>query len=177
MIVGYARVSTTDQSLAVQEAELANCERIFTDQSTGTNTNRPGLQALLEFVRDGDTVVVSRLDRFARSLPDLFQLLDRLSKKGVGFQTIHQSIDTSSSTGKLTLAILGAVAEFENDIRRERQRAGIEAAKGRGAYAGKQPTIDAQRVAELAKSGMGASAIARELGCHRQSVYRLLKSG
>lgn len=175
MRVGYARVSTTDQSLAVQEQELSDCERIFSDQATGTNTNRPGLQQLMEFVRDGDTVVVSRLDRFARSLSDLFQLLDRLQSKGVAFQCVHQSIDTSSSTGKLTLAILGAVAEFENDIRRERQRAGIERARGAGAYKGRKAVIDPERVRQMRDDGLGPAAIAKVLGCHRQSVYRLLK--
>lgn len=174
MIVGYARVSTTDQSLEVQQQELANCERIFTDQATGTNANRPGLQEMMSFVREGDTIIVSRLDRFARSLSDLFKLLDELSQKGVSFQCVHQSIDTASSTGKLTLAILGAVAEFENDIRKERQRAGIDRAKASGVYRGRKAVIDPDRVREMAAGGMGASAIAKELNCHRQSVYRLL---
>lgn len=177
MIVGYARVSTTDQSLDVQMDELAGhgCERIFQDQASGTSRVRAGLVEMLQFVRDGDTIVVSRLDRFARSLTDLFQLLDELSRKGVAFQCVHQSIDTSSSTGKLTLAILGAVAEFENDIRRERQRAGIAKAKANGVYKGRSAGIDAGRVRALAAQGMSAGVIASELGCHRQSVYRLLE--
>jgi DNA invertase Pin-like site-specific DNA recombinase len=178
MIVGYARVSTTDQSLDVQMDELAahGCDRIFQDQASGTSRARAGLVEMLQFVRDGDTIVVSRLDRFARSLTDLFQLLDELSRKGVAFQCIHQSIDTSSSTGKLTLAILGAVAEFENDIRKERQRAGIARAKANGVYKGRRANIDVGRVKELTAQGMTASAIAQELGCHRQSVYRLVQS-
>jgi DNA invertase Pin-like site-specific DNA recombinase len=106
----------------------------------------------------------------------LFQLLDELSRKGVAFQCVHQSIDTSSSTGKLTLAILGAVAEFENDIRRERQRAGIAKAKVNGVYKGRKAGIDAERIRTMAAQGMTASAIASELGCHRQSIYRLLNS-
>lgn len=178
MIVGYARVSTTDQSLDVQMDELAahGCERIFQDQASGTNRDRAGLIEMLQFVRDRDTIVVSRLDRFARSLTDLFQLLDELNSKGVAFQCVHQSIDTSSSTGKLTLAILGAVAEFENDIRKDRQRAGIARAKANGVYKGRRAGIDAVRVQELASNGMPIGAIADELGCHRQSVYRLLAS-
>lgn len=178
MRVGYARVSTTDQSLAVQMDELAaqRCERIFEDKASGTNTNRPGLTELLAFVREGDTVIVSRLDRFARSLADLFQLLQALADKGVSFQCVHQSIDTDSSTGRLTLAILGAVAEFENDLRRERQREGIAQAKAKGVYKGRRGVIDAQRARQLASEGMGPSAIAKQLGCHRQSVYRLLGS-
>lgn len=176
MIVGYARVSTTDQCLDVQMDELTvhGCERVFEDKASGTSRARAGLVEMMQFVRDGDTIVVSRLDRFARSLTDLFQLLDELSRKGVAFQCVHQSIDTSSSTGKLTLAILGAVAEFENDIRRERQRAGIEKAKANGVYRGRRAGIDAERVRELAAQGMTAGAIASQLGCHRQSVYRLL---
>jgi DNA invertase Pin-like site-specific DNA recombinase len=176
MIVGYARVSTTDQSLDVQIDELSahGCDRIFQDQASGTSRVRAGLVEMLQFVRDGDTIVVSRLDRFARSLTDLFQLLDELNRKGVAFQCVHQSIDTSSSTGKLTLAILGAVAEFENDIRRERQRAGIAKAKANGIYKGRCAKIDAERVRVLAAQGMAASAIASELGCHRQSAYRLM---
>jgi len=176
MIVGYARVSTTDQSLDVQMDELAahGCERIFQDQASGTSRARAGLVEMMQFVRDGDTIVVSRLDRFARSLTDLFQLLDELNRKGVAFQCVHQSIDTSSSTGKLTLAILGAVAEFENDIRRERQRAGIAKAKANGVYKGRKAGIDAARVREMAAQGITASEIAHQLGCHRQSVYRLM---
>lgn len=176
MIVGYARVSTTDQSLDVQMDELAahGCDRIFQDQASGTSKARAGLVEMMQFVRDGDTIVVSRLDRFARSLTDLFQLLDELSSKSVAFQCVHQSIDTSSSTGKLTLAILGAVAEFENDIRRERQRAGIAKAKANGVYKGRKTGIDVEKVKELAAQGIAAGAIASQLGCHRQSVYRLM---
>lgn len=178
MIVGYARVSTTDQSLDVQMDELTahGCDRIFQDQASGTSRVRAGLVEMLQFVRDGDIIVVSRLDRFARSLTDLFQLLDELGRKGVAFQCVHQSIDTSSSTGKLTLAILGAVAEFENDIRKERQRAGIAKAKANGVYKGRRASIDVARVKEFVAQGMTASAIAQELGCHRQSVYRLVQS-
>ncbi|MBF5090582.1 recombinase family protein [Novosphingobium sp. NBM11] len=178
MIVGYARVSTTDQSLDVQMDELAahGCERIFQDQASGTSRARAGLVEMMQFVRDGDTIVVSRLDRFARSLTDLFQLLDELNRKGVAFQCVHQSIDTSSSTGKLTLAILGAVAEFENDIRRERQRAGIAKAKANGVYKGRRACIDADQVKAMLAQDMTASAIASELRCHRQSVYRITNS-
>jgi DNA invertase Pin-like site-specific DNA recombinase len=178
MIVGYARVSTTGQSLDVQLGELATqgCERIFEDKATGTNRERAGLIEMMDFVRAGDTIIVSRLDRFARSLSDLFQLLDQLASKGVAFQCIHQSIDTSSSTGKLTLAILGAVAEFENDLRRERQREGIAKAKADGIYKGRKATVSVERVNELITNGLGISEIARQLGCHRQTVYRLAKA-
>jgi DNA invertase Pin-like site-specific DNA recombinase len=179
MLVGYARVSTSDQNLELQLEELARhgCERVFTDKATGTNTDRAGLREMLDFVREGDTLVVVRLDRFARSLVDLYQMLDRLTQNGVAFQCLRQFIDTSSSTGKLTLAILGAVAEFENDLRRERQRDGIARAKDRGIYRGRKPSIDKAEVASLCAKGMGPAQIAASLGISRTSVYRVMAQG
>jgi DNA invertase Pin-like site-specific DNA recombinase len=176
MIVGYARVSTSDQNLEVQLSELEahGCERIFADKATGTNTARAGLAEMLEFVRDGDTLVVLRLDRFARSLSDLYAMLDRLTRQGVAFHCVRQSIDTSTSTGKLTLAILGAVAEFENDLRRERQREGIARAKERGVYKGRKRTVDDEEVRRLHSEGTKPTAIAAALGISRTSVYRAL---
>ena len=176
MVVGYARVSTSDQNLDVQLAELKahGCERIFTDKATGTNTARVGLSDMLEFVREGDTLVVVRLDRFARSLTDLYAMLQRLTGQGIAFHCLRQSIDTSTSTGKLTLAILGAVAEFENDLRRERQRDGIARAKERGVYKGRKRTVDAAEVARLLGEGMKPSSVALALGISRTSVYRAL---
>ena len=105
-----------------------------------------------------------------------YQLLDQLAAKGVAFQCVHQNIDTSSSTGKLTLAILGAVAEFENDLRRERQREGIAKAKSNGVYKGRKAAVNTERVKELIASGTAISEIARQLGCHRQTVYRLARA-
>jgi DNA invertase Pin-like site-specific DNA recombinase len=178
MIIGYARVSTMDQNLEVQLDELKThgCERIFTDKATGTNTARAGLTDVMEFVRDGDTLVVTRLDRFARSLTDLYALLEKLTTRGAAFHCLRQSIDTATSTGKLTLAILGAVAEFENDLRRERQRDGIEKAKARGIYQGRQVSIDREAVHRLAGEGASASAIARQLNISRTSVYRIIEA-
>jgi DNA invertase Pin-like site-specific DNA recombinase len=176
MIVGYARVSTSDQNLDAQLAELEahGCERIFTDKSTGSNTARAGLADLLEFVREGDTLVVVRLDRFARSLSDLYAMLERLTRQGVSFHCLRQSIDTSTSTGKLTLAILGAVAEFENDLRRERQREGIARAKERGVYKGRKRTVDIAEVVRLRAEGLTPSMVAQKLGISRTSVYRAI---
>jgi len=176
MIVGYARVSTTDQSLDIQHDELTThgCERIFSDKATGTNTDRPGLTDMMEFVREGDVVIVTRLDRFARSLTDLYAMLETLSGKRVSFHCLRQAIDTATSTGKLTLAILGAVAEFENDLRRERQRDGIERAKAKGVYRGRLPSIDREAIHRFLENGMSVSAIARELNISRTSVYRVL---
>ena len=177
MLVGYARVSTTNQCLELQLQELGQhgCERIFTDQATGTNTARAGLTEMLDILREGDTLVVVRLDRFARSLGDLYQMLDRLTRKGVAFHCLRQSIDTSSSTGKLTLAILGGVAEFENDLRRERQRDGIARAKERGVYRGRKSSVNKREVRQLVADGFGPTAIASSLGISRTSVYRALE--
>ncbi|RYG79468.1 MAG: recombinase family protein, partial [Alphaproteobacteria bacterium] len=140
MIVGYARVSSAGQSLDIQEAVLAEagCEKTFSEKQSGTSVaGRVALAAALEFVREGDTFVVTRLDRLARSVADLHQLIERLNSKGVGFRVAQQAgIDTTSSTGKLTLAVLAAVAEFETEIRRERQRDGIAKAKAAGVYKG-----------------------------------------
>lgn len=176
MIVGYARVSTSDQNLDAQLAELEahGCERIFTDKATGTNTARAGLTEVLDFVREGDTLVVVRLDRFARSLSDLYAMLERLTRQGVAFHCLRQSIDTSTSTGKLTLAILGAVAEFENDLRRERQREGIARAKQRGVYKGRKRTVDTMEVRRLHGEGIAPTSIASLLGISRTSVYRAM---
>ncbi len=176
MIVGYARVSTSDQNLDVQLAELQahGCERVFTDKATGTNTARAGLTEMLDFVREGDTLVVVRLDRFARSLTHLYAMLERLTGRGVAFHCLRQSIDTTTSTGKLTLAILGAVAEFENDLRRERQRDGIARAKERGIYKGRKRTVDGAEVGRLLGEGMRPSDVAKALGISRTSVYRAL---
>lgn len=176
MIVGYARVSTSEQNLDGQLAELEayGCERIFTDKATGTNTARAGLYDLFEFVREGDTLVVVRLDRFARSLTDLYAMLEQLTGKQVGFHCLRQSIDTSTSTGKLTLAILGAVAEFENDLRRERQREGIARAKERGVYRGRKRTVNAVEVRRLLGEGIQPTRVADMLGISRTSVYRAI---
>ncbi len=136
MIVGYARVSTTDQSLDIQDQELraAGCERVFGEKVSGTTADRPELKACLDFVREGDVLLVTRLDRFARSSRDLHNLLHSLDAKGVGFRCVEQSgIDTTTSMGRLVLSILGSVAAFETELRAERQREGIEAAKRRGA--------------------------------------------
>ena len=122
-----------------------------------------------------DRLIVLRLDRLARSVTDLHQIVEKLAAKGVAFRCLNQSgVDTDSSTGKLMLAILGAVAQFENDIRRERQMEGIEKAKAAGKYRGRKPSIDQMRIKELHDRGFGASAIAREMGIGRASVYRAL---
>lgn len=179
MLVGYARVSTAGQSLEVQEELLsaAGCEKIFAEKRSGTTTEgRQGLANALEFVREGDTVVVTRLDRLARSIMDLRQIVDRLAAKGVTFRCLQQgAIDTTRSDGKLLLNILASFAEFEADIRRERQKEGIEKAKATGIYKGRQRSINVDEIRRLQSEGVGASEIARRLSIGRASVYRLLK--
>lgn len=178
MIVGYARVSSNSQSLEVQHEQLeaAGCEKIFAEKRSGrTVEGRDALADALDFVREGDVLAVTRLDRLARSVVDLHRLIERLAAKGCGFRVLQQSgIDTTTSTGKLTLSILGAVAEFEADIRRDRQRDGIERAKANGVYRGRRPSIDTARIEELVATGMTPAAIAREMGVGRASVYRLM---
>jgi DNA invertase Pin-like site-specific DNA recombinase len=174
---GYARVSSTGQSLEVQEEQLraAGCEQLFSEKRSGASTEgREQLQAALDWVRKGDVLVVTRLDRLARSIVDLRRVIDRLTAKGVGFRCLQQSaIDTTSSEGRLMLNILASFAEFELEIRRERQADGIAKAKAEGRYKGRPPAIDRATIAALEAEGLGATAIAKRLGIGRASVYRL----
>lgn len=180
MLVGYARVSSTGQSLDIQNdaLEAAGCEKVFAEKVSGRSTkDRIELAQAMDFVREGDTLVVTRLDRLARSVGDLHRIIEKLTDKGVEFRCLQQSdVVTGTSTGKLMLAILGAVAQFENDIRRERQAEGIAKAKAAGKYRGRKATIDPARVKELHQTGLGPAAIAREMGIARASVYRALAS-
>ena len=178
MIVGYARVSTTDQDLTIQMDALAaaGCERVFEEKRSGTTTaGREKLADCLDFVREGDILLVTRLDRIARSQHDLHAIVRKLSDKGVGFRCTEQGgVDTTTSTGKLLLGILATVAEFETDLRRERQMEGIAKAKTAGIYKGRKKTIDDAEVRRLSLEGNGPAAIAKELGINRASVYRAL---
>ena len=180
MLVGYARVSSVGQSLDVQLAALneAGCEKIFAEKQSGTTVGqREQLHDALEFVREGDTLVVTRLDRLARSASDLHTIVSQLSRKGVSFRCLQQSgIDTSTSTGKLLLSMLAAIAEFETDIRKERQREGIERAKAAGVYKGRKPSVDATAVRQLHEQGVSPTLIAKQLGIGRASVYRALQA-
>lgn len=178
MLVGYARVSSVGQSLEVQIDALkaAGAEKLFAEKKSGRSTDgRDALADALDFVREGDTFVVTRLDRLARSVGDLFQIVERLNGKGVAFRCLQQSgVDTDSSTGRLMMGILGAVAAFEADIRRERQMEGIAKAKAAGAYKGRRPSIDPMKVRELRDGGMRPGEIAAALRIGRASVYRVL---
>jgi DNA invertase Pin-like site-specific DNA recombinase len=177
-ITGYARVSSLGQSLKVQEDFLraAGCEKIFAEKRSGRTTDgRTSLADALEWVREGDVFVVTRLDRLARSITDLRQIVDRLTAKGVGFRVLQQGgLDTTTSGGRLMLNILASFAEFEADIRRERQADGIAKAKEAGVYNGRPATIDVGDVMKLKAEGFGATEIARRLSIGRASVYRVL---
>ena len=178
MIVGYARVSTNDQDLSIQDEALtkAGCERIFSEKKSGRSAaDRQALQEVIDFVREGDTLLVTRLDRLARSTVDLHNIVATLDRKGVGFRCLAQTgVDTTSSTGKLTLAILGAVAAFETDLRADRQAEGIAKAKLAGKYRGRAASIDYQQVKRLHCQGITPSEIANLMGIGRTSVYRAL---
>lgn len=178
MLVGYARVSSVGQSLEVQQEALdqAGCTKVFSEKQSGTTTvGRNALAEALDFVRDGDTLIITRLDRLARSAADLHTIIASLNAKGVGFRCLQQSgLDTATSTGKLLLGVLASIAEFETDIRKERQREGIERAKANGVYKGRKPIVDVATVRSLRDQGIGPSEIAKRMGIGRASVYRAL---
>jgi len=139
MNIGYARVSTGEQKMDLQldALEDANCEKVFTDKLSGATADRPGLEEAMEYARPGDTLVVWRLDRFGRSLKDLVTKVERLGEKEVGFRSLKENIDTTSSAGKLQFHIFSALAEFERDLNRERTMAGLRAARDRGRVGGR----------------------------------------
>ena len=177
-LYGYARVSTIDQDLAVQRAALkaAGCDIIRAEKASGARRDgRSELQVLLDFVRQGDTLVVTRIDRLARSVKDLQDIVHELKAKGVALKATEQPVDTSTAAGKAFLDMLGVFAEFETNLRRERQLEGIAAAKARGVYKGRKPTIDTAEVRRLKdEEKLGPAGIARRLGIGRASVYRVL---
>ena len=177
MKYGYARVSSSSQKLTTQLDALtaAGCETIRQEKVSGTSIQgRDELNTLLEFLRDGDELVVTRIDRLARSIRDLQNIVYDLEKKGVILSATEQPIQTNTAAGKCFLDMLGVFAEFETNLRKDRQMEGIAKAKERGVYKGRKPSVDVERVKELKASGMGASAIAKELGIGRASVYRAL---
>lgn len=179
-LVGYARVSSVGQSLDIQLDKLKHCERIFQEKKSGTNNKRPRLEACLEFVRDGDTLVVTRLDRLARSTLHLCQIAEELARKGVNLQVLDQSIDTGDATGRLLFHMLGAIAQFETELRSERQIDGIQKAKEQGVKFGAQPKLSTKQIEELrARRQEGAliKTLMAEYGLSKASVYRYLAEG
>ena len=174
---GYARVSTTDQDLTTQIEALnaAGCEPIRSEKRSGTSrAGRTELDTLLAFLRPGDTLVVTRIDRLARSVGDLQDVVRELRAKGAHLKATEQPIDTSTAAGKAFLDMLGVFAEFETSLRRERQMDGIAKAKAEGVYKGRKPSINGDQVRTLHAEGVGPSEIAKRLGIGRASVYRAL---
>jgi DNA invertase Pin-like site-specific DNA recombinase len=176
-VIGYARVSTEGQSLDLQEASLraAGCNTIRAEKRSGTTTEgRTELATVLDFLRPGDTLMVTRIDRLARSIGDLETIVKAVQAKRAHLKATEQPIDTSTAAGKCFLDMLGVFAEFETNLRKERQMEGIAKAKAAGVYKGRPRSIEAQRVRELKGRGLGATEIANHMGIGRASVYRAL---
>ena len=178
MKVAYIRVSSSSQSLEVQRdaVQKENVERIFEEKVSGTSTKgRVKLKEMLEFVREGDELVITRVDRLARSVLDLQLIVQELTDKGVNLTATEQPISTMDATSRCFLDMLSVFSSFETNIRRERQLEGIAKAKANGVYKGGKQVIDVEKIKKLKKEGLGATAIAKQIGCHRDSIYRLLK--
>ena len=173
--IGYARVSTADQNLDAQTAalEAAGCTMVRTETGDGaTLAGRPELRTILEFIHPGETLVVTRIDRLARSMRDLQVIVATLQDNGAHLAATEQPVDTSTAAGKAFFDMLGVFAEFETNLRRERQAEGIAAAKHRGAYRGRPPRIDMQAIKERLSLGLSPTQIAGELSVSRGTVYK-----
>ncbi len=179
MLIGYARTSTIEQEagLEAQLRDLKDCDKVFQEQVSSV-AKRHELDAAIDYVREGDTLVVTKLDRLARSTKHLMDIVDVLQVKKAHLKIMNLGVDTSTPTGKLMLTMLGGVAEFEREIMLERQREGIAKAKAEGKYKGRQPTARARadEVLALKEQGLGPSKIARELGISRSSIHRILRA-
>jgi DNA invertase Pin-like site-specific DNA recombinase len=176
-VIGYARVSTSDQNLEIQETALkaAGCGVIRAEKRSGTTTSGLAeLQTVLDFLSAGDVLMVTRIDRLARSIGDLQDIVRAVKAKGASLKATEQPIDTSTAAGKAFLDMLGVFAEFETNLRKERQLEGIAKAKAAGVYKGRRPSVDVAQVRALKQGGIGPSAIAKTLGIGRASVYRAL---
>lgn len=181
MLVGYARTSTLEQEAGfdaqLRELSALGCEKVFREQVSSV-ASRPQLEAAVEFCRAGDTLVVTKLDRLARSVTHLGKILEALEGRGVGLRILSLGVDTATPTGKLMLNVLGGVAQFEREMMLERQREGIAKAKAAGAYKGRKPTVRAKadEIKALAAQGLSMGAIAAQLGIGKGSVHRALNS-
>jgi DNA invertase Pin-like site-specific DNA recombinase len=183
MLIGYGRTSTADQQAGIQAQErdlsAAGCDKLFIEQVSSVG-KRQQLDAALDYVREGDTLIITKLDRLARSVPDLLAMVARLEAKNVALRVLamsgSQSLDTGTATGKLMLAVIGAVGQFEREMMLERQREGIAQAKRNGRYKGRAPTVlrRADEIIRLTDAGVTPTEIAMKLGIGRASVYRVL---
>jgi len=183
MLIGYARVSTQDQNprLQTDALEAAGCERIFIEKASGAQRDRPQLKAALDYLREGDVLVVWKLDRLARSLKQLIETVEELEKRGIGFKSLTENIDTTTPGGRLVFHIFGALAEFERSIIRERTRAGLEAARARGRKGGRPPALTEKDIqaarAMLADPAITVKEVAARLKVAPSTLYRYLPGG
>ena len=178
--IGYARVSTSSQDLDIQKARLkaAGCEIIRAETGSGASRDgRSELATVLEFLRKGDELVVHRLDRLGRSTRDVLNLVHELDAKGASLRVLEPEVTTAGDMGRMVITVLGMVADMELKFIRDRQRAGIEAAKGKGVYKGREKRVDDAKIRKLASDGVSKARIARDLGVSRMTVYRALDSG
>jgi DNA invertase Pin-like site-specific DNA recombinase len=180
MQIGYARTSTLEQKAGL-EAQLrdlraAGIDKLFSEQLSSVDAARPQLAAALDFIREGDVLVITKIDRVARSVANLCEIEARLHAKGASLKVLNPQLDTSTSIGRLVFNMVGAIAQFEREIMLERQREGIAKAKAEGKYKGRAPTARAksEEALTLLKSGIGATEVARQLGIGRASVYRII---
>ena len=175
--VGYARVSSVGQSLDVQREKLDGCDKLFEEKRSGTTDARPQLKECLNYVRDGDQLIVTRIDRLARSTLHLCQIAETLKQKGVDLVVLDQNIDTSDATGLLLFNMLGAIGQFETEIRAERQMDGIKKAKDRGVQFGKRPALSEDQIVELRKkrtAGMLIKDLMAHYSLSKATIYRYL---
>jgi DNA invertase Pin-like site-specific DNA recombinase len=178
--IGYARVSTLDQDPALQLDALAaaGCAKMFEDRASGARTDRPGLQKALDYVRDGDVLIVWKLDRLGRNLPHLIETVSTLEKRGAGFRSLTESIDTTTPSGKLIFHVFGALGQFERDLIRERTRAGLAAAEARGRKGGRKPVVTAEklkRAREIVGKGLTVREAATRLKVGKTALYNALR--
>ena len=176
---GYARCSSLSQSTDIQVAALkeAGCEVVRAEKKSGsTIEGRTELAGLMDFMRDGDVLCIHKLDRLGRNTRDVLNLVHELDERGCSLQVLEPAIDTSGPMGKVMLTVLGMVSEMELGFIKERQRAGIEKAKAAGKYKGRPTSLDHDKIKAMKAEGMGATAIARELGCTRGAIYKVLKA-
>lgn len=183
MLVGYARVSTHDQKthLQIDALTAAGCEKVFTEKASGAQRDRPALNAALEYIRAGDTLVVWKLDRLARSIKQLIETIEDLEKKGIGFKSLTENIDTTTSGGKLIFHIFASLAEFERTIIRERTRAGLDSARARGRLGGRPRALNDKDIvaakAMLRDPNITVEQVAERLGVAASTLYRHIPGG
>ena len=180
VLIGYARTSTTDQKAGLEaqlrDLKAAGCRKVFREELSSLAATRPQLEAALDWVREEDVLIVTKLDRLARSVADLVAITQTLKRKGVGLRILAMNLDTSTPTGKLMVNLLGSIAEFERELMLERQREGIAKAKAEGKYQGRQPTArrKSANVLKMRAEGRSANDIVKALGISRASVFRIL---